>query len=68
MACDEPNINQPDIGGWGELLHHTYNISLLYMNFGIVDYNFIKYKIYDLMKRVVATSMTVRFTVTAASK
>ena len=55
----EPDVDQPNIGGGGELLHHTAQYRVGY--YDIVPYT-------HLMKRVVVTSSMDRLTVTAASK
>ena len=63
LTVDQPDINQPDVGCGGQLLHHTE---------GNRVQNRVNEKIRPknthLMKSVVETSITVRFTVTAASK
>ena len=57
LSADQPDVNQSHIGGGWQLLHHTSEtISKIST-----------YQTY-LMKRVVSTNMTVRFTVRAASK
>ena len=57
LSADQPDVNQSHIGGGWQLLHHTLKNCLrcpLHLTY--------------LMKRVVSTNMTVRFTVRAASK
>ena len=57
LSTDQPDVHQSHVGGGWQLLHHTSEtISKIST-----------YQTY-LMKRVVSTNMTVRFTVRAASK
>ena len=58
LSADQPDVNQSHIGGGWQLLHHTSKTLLSKLS------TYLTY----LMKRVVSTNMTVRFTVRAASK
>ena len=58
LSTDQPDVHQSHIGGWGQLLHNTSRNFFLELSTDLIY----------LMKRVVMTNMTVRFTVRAASK
>ena len=60
LTKNQPNIDKSNIGCCRQLLHHTEDSeSIVFLL--VSQYS-------DLMKRVVVTSITERFTVTAASK
>ena len=62
LSEHEPDVDQANIGGGRELLHHTVQYNIGYTTlYVIVPYT-------HLMKRVVVTSRMDRLTVTAASK
>ena len=62
LANDQPDVDHPDVGGGGQLLHNT--VTRPPSPFGMI----LNITLSDLTKSVVVTNITVRFTVTAASK
>ena len=57
LTADQPDVHQPYIGGGWQLFHHT-----------LKTLSMISTDLWYLIKRVVRTNITVRFTVRAASK